>query len=240
MQVTTRAIVISSLKYGDHGLIVKCYTKEEGIKSYLLRGVLKQKKGKINKSQFLPLSILLINASHNNKGNLNSILEAKTVHLFHSIHTNFTKQSIVFFLSEFLSIVLSEEEGESEMLFEFLESTIVWLDHHDKIANFHLKFLIDLTKCLGFYPDVSNKNNAVFFDLSAGKYVKTQGTHVVYGDNLFLFNKVLGMKFDELEQVLFSKNQRTVVLNLLLTYYQLHLPSFRRPKSMNILSEILE
>ena len=39
--VTTKAIVLSSLKYGDSSLIVKCYTEEEGVKSYLVRGILK-------------------------------------------------------------------------------------------------------------------------------------------------------------------------------------------------------
>ncbi|MDO6736565.1 DNA repair protein RecO [Wenyingzhuangia sp. 2_MG-2023] len=240
MQVTTKAIVINSVKYGDHGLIVKCYTEEEGVKSYILRGVLKQKKGKINKSQFLPLTILQINASHNNKGSLNSILEAKVIHLFHTLHTHFLKQSIVFFLSEFLTSVLREEEGENQVLFEFLESAILWLDHHDQVANFHLKFLIELTKCLGFYPDETGMEKGYFFDLSEGKYVLRQGANILQGDNLALFNKALGIKFDVLDQTLFHKNQRGVVLDLLLKYYQLHLPSFRRPKSIDILSKVLE
>jgi DNA repair protein RecO (recombination protein O) len=38
--VNTKAIVLSSLKFGDTSLIVKCYTQEEGVKSYLIRGVL--------------------------------------------------------------------------------------------------------------------------------------------------------------------------------------------------------
>lgn len=240
MQVNTKAVVISSIKYGDSGLIVKCFTQEDGIRSYLLRGVLKKKKGKIHKSQFFPLSLLQINASHNNKGNLNSILEAKTIHLFQTIHTSFVKQSVVFFLSEFLSNVLREEEGENEVLFEFLENTILWLDHHDQIANFHLKFLIDLTKSLGFYPDRTNEKGNFFFDLSAGKYVSEQGVNVLHGDDLKLFNKVLGMKFDVLEEKLFHKRQRIIALDLLLKYYQLHVASFKRPKSINILSEILE
>ena len=42
--VSTKAIVLSSLKYSDTSLIVKCYTQEEGLKSYLIKGVLKAKK----------------------------------------------------------------------------------------------------------------------------------------------------------------------------------------------------
>lgn len=240
MQVNTKAIVISTVKYGDSGLIVKCYTQEDGLKSYLLQGVLKRKKGKVHKSSFLPLSILQINASHNNKGSLNSISEARTLHPFLTLHVDFIKQSIVFFLSEFLSSILGEEEGENDVLFDFLEHTIVWLDHHEQVANFHLVFLIQLTKCLGFYPDVTHQEKGYFFDLSGGKYVSRNGANVIQGDSLLLFNQALGIKFDDLETKLFSKNQRSIVLDILLKYYQSHLSSFRRPKSLDILSKVLE
>ncbi len=239
MQVTTKAIVLSSVKYGDNGLIVKCYTYAEGVKSYLLQGILNKKKGKLNKSQFLPLSILQINASHNNKGNLNRITEAKVVQHATTLHVDLLKQSVVFFLSEFLGSVLKEEEGENEMLFEFLETTITLLDHEDQVANFHLKLMIEITRFLGFYPDEKNKEKAFYFSLSEGKYVSKQGVHVIYGEQLALFNKALGIKFDGLHETLFNKSQRTIILDTLLKYYQLHLTSFRKPKSLEVLSKVL-
>ena len=239
MQITTKAIVISSLKYGDNSLIVKCYTYEEGMKSYLLQGILKSKKGKIQKSQFLPLSILQIDAAHNNKGNLNRIREAKVVYPFQSLHTHFIKQSIVFFLSEFLSSVLKEEEGENIVLFEFLENAFIWLDHHDSVGNFHLKFLIELTKCLGFYPDEAHMKKGYYFDLTEGKYVTNNGYNIITGEELLLFNKALGIKFDELDKTLLNKTQRARILETILKYYQLHMSSFKRPNSLEVLSNVL-
>ncbi len=46
MQVTTKAIVLSSLKYGDSSLIVRAFTQSDGLKSYLIKGVLTSKRGK--------------------------------------------------------------------------------------------------------------------------------------------------------------------------------------------------
>ncbi len=43
MLITTNAIVLSKLRYRDNDLIVKCYTQETGIVSFLLRGVLKSR-----------------------------------------------------------------------------------------------------------------------------------------------------------------------------------------------------
>lgn len=240
MRINTKAIVLSSLKYGDSSLIVKCYTQEDGVKSYLLQGVLKRKKGKVNKSSFLPLSIIQINASHNNKGNLNSISESSVLTPFKTLHVDLIKQSIVFFLSEFLNSILGEEEGENNILFDFLENTIIWLDDHDQVANFHLFFLIQLTKFLGFFPDITNLNKGYFFDLNEGNYVMRNGSNIIQGEALNNFNKALGIKFDKLEERLFNKNQRTIVLDVLLRYYQLHLPSFKQPKSLEILSKVLE
>ena len=45
--VTTNAIVLSSLKYSDTSLIVKCFTSKEGLKTYLIRGILKAKKRRV-------------------------------------------------------------------------------------------------------------------------------------------------------------------------------------------------
>ena len=67
--IKTKAIVLSSLKYSDTSLIVRCFTLEDGLKSYLLKGVLSAKKGKIKAAYFQPLTQLNIEASHNTKGN---------------------------------------------------------------------------------------------------------------------------------------------------------------------------
>ena len=58
--ITTKAIVLSSLKYSDTSLIVKCYTEQEGIKSYIIKGVLKAKKGGIKVAYFQPLTQLIL------------------------------------------------------------------------------------------------------------------------------------------------------------------------------------
>ena len=101
--ITTKAIVLSTLKYSDSSLIVKCYTQDEGLKSYLIRGVLKAKKGGIKIAYFQPLTQLNINANHSNKGTLNSIKEVQVSYSYKTIYKDIIKQSVVLFLSEVLS-----------------------------------------------------------------------------------------------------------------------------------------
>lgn len=238
MQVVTKAIVLDSIKYGDSSLIVRCYTELYGIKSYLLKGILKRKKGKVVKSQFLPLSILQVNASHNNKSVLNSITEARVVFPYVELHTDLVKQSLVYFLAETLSSCLQQEEEDKE-LYAFLEASFLWLDSHDKIANYHITFLFLLTKYLGFYPDVS-ENHLPYFDLASGCYSSVITSDYFSKRDMYYFNKGLGINFDSTSQELMNRQERTTILNLILRYYSLHIENFKKPKSLDVLVSILD
>lgn len=81
--------------------------------------------------------------------------------MYESIHTSVVKQSIVLFLSEILTSAIQEEENNT-LLYEYLERSLIWFDSHEQISNFHLLFLLNLTKFLGFYPDVSQSNKNGF------------------------------------------------------------------------------
>ncbi|MCL7761907.1 DNA repair protein RecO [Polaribacter sp. Z014] len=235
--VTTKAIVLSTLKFGDSSLIVKCYTEEEGVKSYLIRGILKAKKGGLKVAYFQPLTQLIIVASHNNKGTLNSIKEVQVSNPYQTIYRDIVKQSVVLFLSEVLSYAIKEEE-KNEDLFEYLESGLIWLDLHDKIANFHLLFLLNLTRFLGFYPDLSEKDK-LGFDLSEGVFSDlTSPKNIISGNYYYQFKKLLGITFDEIENVSFGKQERQIVLKIIIQYFELHLDGFRKPKSLQILETV--
>ena len=168
MLVKTHAIVLSRLKYGEADLIVKCYTLSDGIKSYILRGVLKSRKGKFRVAYFQPLTILQLDVDHKPLRDLNYIREVKPV--VHPVDNtqDVVRGGIVMFLSEVLTHVLKEEES-NPLLFEFLETSIHWLNETDYPNNFHLKFLIELTKYLGFYPDIPDRlPSEAVFDLQRG------------------------------------------------------------------------
>ena len=235
--VKTKAIVLSSLKYGDTSLIVRCFTLEQGLKSYLLKGVLKAKKGKIKAAYFQPLTQLNIEANHNNKATLNSIREVHVIHPYKSIYSNVFKQTIVLFLSETLSSTIQEEES-NEALFSFLETSFIWLDTNDKTSNFHLLFLLNLTRFLGFYPDTTN-NNFSYFNLINGNFSEAAiEKEVVFGENLVLFKKLLGTNFDSIESIKFNQQERQQVLQIIIRYFELHLDGFRRPKSLKVLETV--
>ncbi|MCX2680572.1 DNA repair protein RecO [Galbibacter sp. EGI 63066] len=236
MIVTTQAIVLSAIKYGDTSLIVKLYTLSDGIKSYMLKGVLSSKKGKLKKGYFQPLTQLEIVANHKNKGTLESLREVKTVNFYQSLQTDVRKSSIALFLSEMLVISLQEEEV-NQTLYHFISNSFQWLDMNEEIANFHISFLIELTRHLGFYPDNSHEDYP-YFDLAEGEFVTSLYNEVLSEENLVNFKKFLHRDYDTSAKIKMGKTHRAELLDSMIRYYQLHLSDFKKPRSLEVLQQV--
>mgnify|MGYP003624165569 CR=1 FL=1 len=237
MLVTTNAIVLSKLKYKDNDLIVKCYTQQLGVISIILRGVLKSKKGSSKTAYFQLLSQLQLVVDYKNNRTLHTVKETQLSYLYTSLHSNVLKSSIVMFLAEVLSNTLREEE-QNETLFSYIETTLQWFDTNSEYSNFHLFFLLNLTKYLGFYPQVSNID-ADFFNLSDGKFENRKlDKYSISGENLILLKQLLGTTFDALSLVKINAKQRQSFLSMILLYFELHLGSFKTPKSLQIFNQV--
>ena len=237
MQVTTKAIVFSAIKYGDTSLIVKAYTASDGIKSYLLRGVLASKKGKLKSAYFQPLTQLEIVANHKNKGTLETIKEAKVFYHYQTLYADMAKNAMTLFLAELLGNSIREEE-QNEDLFEYLIASLQWLDMNKDVANFHLYFMLSLTRFLGFYPDVYQIDKP-YFDLLEGEFVAIESLNpILRGENIYYFKTFLGINFDAMHTVKMKKTNRQELLKSLILYFELHLQGFRKPKSLAVLNEV--
>lgn len=235
MLVSTKAIVLSALKFNEKSLIVKCFTLSDGLKSYFVPSAYSSKKGSQKIAYFQPLSILEIEANHKNKGALEYFKELKLSTAFQTIHSNIYKSTIVLFLSEMLSNSIQEEE-RNEDLFTFLETALQWLDNNNDIANFHLILLLETSKFLGFYPDVS-QIDLKHFELIEGVFTHFQGVNCLSEHETQLFKRLISLKFDS-NQKIFAGIERQILLKILLDFYTTHLDGFRKPKSLDVLKEI--
>lgn len=238
MLTTNHCIVLSKLKYKDNDLIVKCYTKQRGIVSYLLKGIFKSKRSYTKAVYFQELSQLLIEERYKPNQSLQYIKEVKLGYIYQTLHTSIYKSAIVLFLSEILSDVLKEEEP-NEGLFHFMETALQYLDSQDtNYSNFHLLFLLKLTRYLGFQPQNINET-LIYFNLKSGVFedIKTN-IHSISGENINLLKLLLGTNFDTLKEVKINAQQRQGFLSLLLHYFELHLEGFKKPKSLQILNDV--
>ena len=235
MQVKTKAIVLSALKYQEKSLIVKCLTQSDGLKSYFVRDAFSGRKSSQKIAYFQPLTLLEIEAVHKNKGTLETFKEIKLSTAYHSINTNIHKSTIAIFLSEVLSHSIHEEE-KNEAMFSFLETALLWLDNHDEVANFHLILLLEITKYLGFYPEKDNQS-LQFFEMTEGVFTEYVGTSCLSEQQTQLLKRLMDLRFESSAKS-FAIADRQILLQFLMDYYAYHITGFRQPKSLEILREV--
>lgn len=235
MLVKTKAIVISALKFQDKNLIVKCFTQSDGLKSYFVRGAFSSGKAGQKIAYFQPLTLLEIEAQHKNKGTLENLREMRIATPFQSLHADVVKSTIVMFVSEMLHYSIQEEE-KNEALFAFLETALDWLDHHEQTVNFHLILMLEVTKFLGFYPDIS-QTDALFFEMTEGVFSDFHAVSSLSEHETGLLRRLIGLKFDS-DQKTFHVSERQALLKILVDYYGYHLAGFKKPKSLEVLREV--
>ncbi len=235
MLVKTKAIVISSLRYQEKSLIVKCFTASDGLKSYYVRDAFSSRKSTQKTVYFRPLNILEIEAAHKNNGRLEYFKEVRLAHPYYSINTDIVKTSIAIFISEILHHCIKEEE-QNQNLYDYLETALLWLDTHDEAANFHLILLLEITKFLGFYPENSTNQNP-FFEMTDGVFVPYETISCLSENETQLLRKLMLLKFDGTAKT-FHVSERQALLKILMDYYSLHLDGFIRPKSIEVFKEV--
>ena len=81
--------------------------------------------------------------------------------------------------------------------------------------------------------------SANFFDLEEGNFTISQPFRsFLTGKKLILFKSLIGIKFDDMLELKWNSESRQTVLDILLEYYELHLPGFKKPRSLKVLKEV--
>ncbi|MBC7744878.1 MAG: DNA repair protein RecO [Flavobacterium sp.] len=236
----TRGIVFKTTSYSESSVVVQVFTEKFGLQSYLINGV-KKPKAKIKINILQPLHLLDMVVYHKPAGNIQRVAELRQQPLFLTIPYDIAKTSLVMFLNEVLYKAIRQHTAD-EVLFEFLYHAIEILDRIESgTANFHLYFLLRLTRFLGFYPDLTQANYAGFFDLSSGKFSNQIPPHALIIEQpvTALWLNLLKSRFDDLNLLSISASDRRIVLFKILEYYRLHIEGFGQIKSHLILEEVL-
>lgn len=235
----TRAIVLHCIKYSETSVIAKMYTEKFGLQSYMVKGV-RTTKSKSKAAMLQPLTLLEMEASHRENKGLQYIKEFHRAFVYQSIPFDTLKSTISFFLLEVISKTIREHEPNDE-LFEFLYESLCTLDDAKKLnPDFHLVFLLQLSRYLGFAPHGNFSEQNCFFEMSEGVFTQQQSTlNIMNKKESSLLNDLLKLNLFETSAQKISRPERKQMMKNLLLYYQLHLENFNL-KSPEILEEILD
>ena len=237
MLVNTEAIILSYINYSESSIILKIYTKDYGLKSFIIKGIRTKRKSSITLGQLQPLTIIELTFNEKKSAKLSYINSIKLLYPFKSINSKIMKINISLFISEFLTNVLISDLSNKN-LFDFLTNSLKWYDNSENYMNFHILLMIHFLKFLGINP-VSTEDKFMYFDIENGIFSnKLISNNYVSGEVVYDLNSILGTNFDYNNEVLKTNKQRKNMLDFLISYYSFHVAGFRPLKSIKILHEI--
>jgi len=235
----TKGILLKTTPYSESSVVAQIYTEKFGLQAYLVNGV-KRKQAKIKSNILQPLYLLDMVVYHKANTGLQRIAEARQLPPFQSIPYDVVKSAMVLFLDEMLYKSLKQQSADTE-LFEFLYHAICWLDSTQSVpVNFHLYFLLRLTKYLGFLPALP-RTSQPYFDLKEGVFTSYIPNHafVLQAPHTDQLASLLQRNLSSLQELKINNADRRILLNKMVDFYSLHVENFGEVKSPAILEEIL-
>jgi DNA repair protein RecO (recombination protein O) len=215
----TKGIVFRFVKFGETSIIATIFTEQFGLQSYMVKGVrTNSRKSRI--ALFQPLTLLDMVVYHKESGGIMHIKEVKCFYPYHVINTDVRKAAIAMFINEILNRSVKEQSHPQD-IFNFITDSLIQLDQIQHPENFHLTFLIGLSKHLGFGPNLSSE---------------VLGGRMMDEDEEKALQKILS---NNEEEISLTYEQRKNILSVLLRFYQVHSDNFGEMKSVAVLKEVL-
>lgn len=235
-------IVLHTLRYNDTALIAHIYTENLGRAAFLVP-MSRSRKASVKSVIFQPLALVELEADLRLRSSIYKIKEAKSLYPFTSVPYDPYKSAIALFLAEFLYRAI-REEAENRPLFTYLRHSIIWLDECEKgFSNFHLVFLMRLSRFLGLYPNLENYHEGDYFDLRNAEFTSLKPQlhpYYIEPNEATRIIRVMRMNYETMHLFLMTRTERNRCLVIMNEYYRLHLPDFPILKSIDVLKELFE
>lgn len=238
----TKGIVLKVTNYAESSIISQIFTEQFGLQSYIVNNV-RGKKPKQNPSLFQPLNQLVMVVYHQPNGGIQRISEIKNDPPYQSIPYQINKSSVALFLNEILYKTLRHQQAD-EKIFNFIINSLEVFDHTESSTkHFHLHFLSQLTRYLGFFPEGNQSMETPYFDLKSGCYVST-----ILELQLVMDMKEAALLYHYTKQPLTNPNHEAIqqaskqlrkdFLHKLVLFYQLHTDDFGTVNSLEVLEAV--
>ena len=241
-------IVLHTIKHGETGLVVQCYSNTNGKQALYLRG---GTKANIKSAKFHRLNILDIITYSNSVSSMPQIREFTQASALNSIRTNIYKNTIAIFISEIIVRTIRESEANPQ-LFTFVKTAIEILEQMERgIANFHLYFLVQLAGMLGFKPLNNYSEKTPLFNISLACFTEPflifdgnkciiseeSSSHLTTKES-YLLHQILNTQFTQIESIICNGELRLSFAKKIISYLSYHLGISIEIKSLDVLHEV--
>lgn len=238
MLLSVKGLVLHTTVYSETSVITQVFTRELGVRSYILKGV-RQAKGRTKQNLLQPMSYLAMVVYDSPKTQINYVKEMHPLQHFNSIAVDPVKGSLLFFMNELLYKVLREAEPMPEV-FDYVVASIEEIDGCEgQVSHLPLQFMLRLSQLLGIVPMDNYCHREPIFNPQEGRYQSAGGgVCFSYNDSLLL-HTYLEALHGKMPLPLTNIDSRLSLLDALLEYYRYHVSGFKNFRSHEILHEVL-
>ena len=247
MLTKSQIIVLHTIKHGDTGIVVQCYSSTAGRCALYFRA---SSKNRVSASLLHKLNILDVVTYSNGSQSMPTIKEISAPYRIAAIRSDICKSSIAIFISELLGRTVREEEANPH-LYSFLSSSIQILEHIEHgVPNFHIHFITHLCKMLGFMPMDNYSSATPIFDMATAKFTfapagYVYGTQMLGPEESQLLHALLNTPSTNLEKLFCGSQElkingesRLAYTKRMIEYISHHIGNNIEIKSLDILHQI--
>lgn len=227
MIINTSAVVLRSFPYGETSIIARCYTKDHGKVSLIVKGARRKKSPMA--AYFQPMNYLDIVYYYRQTRNLQSVSKASFVEIWSDLNQDLKKIAHGLAVIELTEKTNTDNDPHPE-LFDELVSVLKAFNSSD--LRFNLIFWyyqIKLLTILGFKPDFHQREhqNIKFPNPFAGPNSQN------------ILEDLNNNPIDSITNITATSKDRKVISEYLTTFINYHFEGLESLKSFSVLKQII-
>ena len=247
MIISTHAIVLKTIKFGDSSLICRLFTKDQGKIVIMAKGAWRPKNtaGAILE----PMNHIYLNYYHKESREIQILKNVSLNNSLNTVRSHLSKIILGQIIIESIDKT-TPENNSMPILYRLIWRTLNKLDEKD--IDFWLVFsfyLYHLASRLGFMPNTESCKNCQIklknanIDSTSGELICNncigQNKLIITEKSLQLLKNIKIMHLDEIKNEVLLSNEIISVINFLKIFNSMHLVGMNKVRSFNLIEKIL-
>ncbi len=237
MLVDRTGIICKTVKYGESSLILDIFSADVGMRSYICGGVRKKNSNKAAMLRVMNLVDIVCYDKATAKASLSRIKEVKYNKIYSHIPFDVVRGTVGMFLIEVTRKAIVQID-DPDQTYDFVYERFNELDSEAVVLrDFHIRYLIDLAREIGF--EMQNNWSAIDsrFSLREGQFIRDSQQH---RDTLDTDLSEILSQYLAGQQPQSTKEQRRQLITKLVDYYRFHVVGFTEVRSLEVLYNLYE
>lgn len=236
-----QSIVLQQVRYADNKSIVHVYSADRGMVAFMVSRGSSQRSRRFA-PLFSPLSIVDIIYEHKNRRDVQIPKEVQALLQASAPTQSPVANAVAGFLLEWYAKLLHPDNEGDEEIFSLISESIRQLDRLDDqgVASLHLHSMAQLLRPLGISPDLDHYQAPSRLLCDEGSFAPLSGLiSDSYKNEAEATDIIVRLLKQPLSQPLaLNRRIRSISLDLLLRYYQYHVPHIGPLKSLSVLQQL--